>query len=225
MGLSSNALFAQKKWFTVYADSASLINDARMITTTFIMDIKNINPDLDYDIQTHINTTPYLIYYHNKTANLSLWDQLPLEFKDFFFKITDNAEEAKKTFGLFFNGFYLPHELGHGLQHLVEGTLEKSYTGEHFANKVSMLWWKKQGWENELKQCYELAKKILSKLPVPVIGDKTSEEYLKENYGKVVQDPFIYGFFQMNSIIDVYEDTTLPDFDTFIRDYLDKKRI
>ena len=32
-------------------------------------------------------------------------------------QILDNTIDGKKVFGIFFNGFYLPHELGHALQY------------------------------------------------------------------------------------------------------------
>ena len=131
---------------------------------------------------------------------------------------------GKKVFGLFFNGFYLPHELGHGLQHKVESSLSASYKNEYFANTIAYLWFKKQGRKKELKNCYNYAKKIWTKLPNPVPTGMTIEEYFLKNYEKASEDPYTYGYMQFKQFIEIYEDETLPGFNAFVEKYLQKNK-
>lgn len=62
---------------------------------------------------------------------------------NFMLKLLVVKRKAKKFFGLFFNGFYLPHELGHAYEFVLKGETIGFYEGEYFANTVAMLWWKK----------------------------------------------------------------------------------
>lgn len=101
-----------------------------------------------------------------------------------------------------------------------KGNIKGSYQEEYFANQVGILWWKKQGRVKELKECYEFAKRVWAKLPNPVPSGSTIEEYFTANYQKATEDPYVYGYMQFKQFIQVYEDKTLPDFDTFIKSYL-----
>jgi hypothetical protein len=213
----SNTTIAQKKWFTLYKDSTALVKDANKVSNQFTKDLKKTTPNLTFNVKTILHTTPYLIYFEKDTANLPLWEQVIPEQKAFFYDIAGSEEEGKKIFGQFFNGFYLPHELGHAYEHLIKGKIEGSYQSEYFANTVAILWWKKQGRNNDLKRCYEYAKKMWKKLPNPVPSDTTIEEYFRINYEKASQDPYVYGYMQFKQFIQIYEDRSLPDFDSFIK--------
>jgi hypothetical protein len=208
---------AQKKWFTTYSDSIKLVKDAQIITKSFTNDIKKNKPDLTFNIKTVLHTTPYLIYFYKDAANIPLWQQVIPEQKKFFAEIAGNEEEGKRFFGLFFNGFYLPHELGHAYEFVLKGETIGSYEGEYFANTVAMLWWKKHHRTKELKQCYEAAKKMWAKLPNPVPAGTTIEAYFSKNYEEASANPYIYGYMQFKQFIEIYEDQNLPDFDTFIK--------
>lgn len=208
---------AQKDWFSTYSDSIKLVKDAQIITKSFTNDIKKNKPDLTFNIKTVLHTTPYLIYFYKDAANIPLWQQVITEQKKFFAEIAGNEEEGKRFFGLFFNGFYLPHELGHAYEFVLKGETIGSYEGEYFANTVAMLWWKKHHRTKELKQCYEAAKKMWAKLPNPVPAGTTIEEYFSKNYEEASANPYIYGYMQFKQFIEIYEDQNLPDFDTFIK--------
>lgn len=224
LAIISNLTFAQKKWFTLYTDSIELVKDGNEVSMLFINDIKKIKPNIQFDVKTILHTTPYLIYYDEKakekTANLPLWEQVIPEQKHFFYDVTGSKTDGKKVFGLFFNGFYLPHELGHAVQAITRGTLVGSYKNEYFANTVAILWWKKHGRKKELKSCYEYAKLMWAKLPNPVPAGMTIEEFFLKNYEKASQDPYTYGYMQFKQFIQIYEDKNLPRFDSFIESYL-----
>lgn len=215
--LSIQIGIAQKNWFKTYTDSIALVKDAQMITKSFTKDIKKVNKNLKYDIKTVLHTTPYLIYFYKDAANIPLWEQVIPEQKQFFYEIAGSEVEGKKFFGLFFNGFYLPHELGHAYEYVLKGETLGSYKGEYFANTVAILWWKKHNRNKELQQCYEAAKKMFLKLPNPVPKGSTIEEYFSKNYEEASANPYVYGYMQFKQFIEIYEDKNLPDFDTFIK--------
>jgi hypothetical protein len=160
-------MLAQKGWFTLYQDSTMLVKDAEKITTAFKNDIKRLSPATKFEIKAVLKTTPYLIYYDERdlTANLPIWDQVIPEQKSFFYEVAGGEAEGKEIFGLFFNGFYLPHELAHAFQDATSKTeVALSYQNEYLANTMAILWWRKQLKEGDLQKCYEYAKKIAAKL-------------------------------------------------------------
>lgn len=219
-----NLLIAQNQWFQTYSDSVALVKDANAISNKFIGDIKAIKPDFQWNGKTILDTSPVLIYYGlDKNIHLPLWKQLPPELKGFFSNMTGSDDDGKRMFGLFFNGFYLPHELGHAFQDIVDGKLEISYKGEYLANTISMLWLRKHGYEKELWLCYELAKSVVTKLPNPVPEVTSIEAFFTENYEKTNEDPSVYAYMQFKQFVQLYEDETLLNFDTFIAHYLNNR--
>lgn len=200
-----------------------MVRDANEIATRFVKDVNRIDPDIRFNWKIVLNTTPALIYYENKTVNLPLWSQLMPELQGFFFDVSGSESDGKKVFGLFFNGFYLPHELGHGLQDTKEGQLAPSYSNEYFANTVAILWLRKQGREKELKECYDYATKMIGRLSNPVPKGMSMEQFFSDNYIKAIQDPNTYGFMQFTQFMEIFNDKDLPDFDRFIRNYLKGK--
>ena len=218
---SANLLIAQNQIFKTYQDKVALQKDAENLIELFTNDLKKIEPTISFDIKTRINTTPYLIYYDGKNeVSLPYWGEVIPPLKQFLTQVSGSEEKGKEVFGLFFNGFYIPHELGHALQEKTEGGIENGYESEYFANTIAILWWRKQGKENDLKKCYEYTKEILKKLPNPVPEGKTKEQYFSENYRVATQDPNVYGWMQFSQFVNIYEDQTLPDFDTFVSDYI-----
>jgi len=220
------SLFAQKTWFSVYTDSIQFVKDAKTLTERFQNDIYTLVGNEKFVITPILNTTPYLIYYDSrfKSANLPLWDQVIPQQKEFFYEVAGSEREGKIAFGLFFNGFYLPHELGHALQDFANNNItDVSYANEYFANTVAILWWRKQNRTEELKACYEYAKKMWSKLPNPVPKNESEEEYFTKNYEKASQNPYTYGYMQFKQFIQIYEDKSLPNFETFLKTFLIKK--
>lgn len=222
---STYQIFAQKKWFSLYQDSIQLTKDAEKITTNFENDIKKISPTTKFSIKAVLNTTPYLIYYDNIniTANLPIWKQVIPQVKNFFYEVAGSEDEGRKAFGLFFNGFYLPHELGHAFQDATnDSAVDLSYQNEYLANTIAILWWKKHKRNKELKLCYEYAKKMWAKLPNPVPKNMSEDEYFTKNYIEASSNPYTYGYMQFKQFIQIYEDKNLPKFDIYIKKYLGK---
>lgn len=227
LSMLGSSVFAQKDWFTVYTDSLALVKDANLVASQFIADAVKAQPSIKFDVKAILNTTPYLIYYEDngkvKTVNLPLWSQVIQEQKAFFYEVAGSEADGKKVFGLFFNGFYVPHELGHAMQEIKDISQSSvSYKNEYFANMVAIMWWKKQQKTAELQQCYEYAKKMFAKLPNPVTDGSSVEAFFTKNYEEASQNPYTYGYMQFKQFIEIYETKNLPDFDTFVSSYLKK---
>ncbi|MFT3902175.1 MAG: hypothetical protein QM727_03340 [Niabella sp.] len=223
-----SAVFAQHKWFSLYIDSTRLVNDANEIGSLFIADINKIKPGINFHPPIILHTTPWLIYYDGK-VNLPLWEQVIPELKSFTYNVSGGEKNGKKLFGLFFNGFYLPHELGHGFQDKTgKNGLSGSYDNEYFANTVATLWWRKHNKQKELKQCYRLVKKVLKHYSNPVPPGVDIRKYYTDNYQKILADKEnfaqVYGYMQFMQFIKIYEDKSLPGFDDFIKNFLNKQQ-
>lgn len=222
----ANTVLAQDKWFKTYSDSVVLMKDANNIAKQFTKDIKKIKPDSKLNVQLILNTTPTLIYIERDTIHLPLWDQVIPEIKQYLTQLSGSQENAKEVFGLYFNGFYLPHELAHGFQFTIQKRHDlNEYNMEYFANTVSILWWRKQKREADLKRCYECAKKIMKEYPNPFPKGVNEKIYFSEKYDEIQKDmelfARIYPYIQFNQFIEIYEDKSLQDFNTFIKNHID----
>ena len=146
LGISANA---QNKWFETYTDSTLLTRDANEIIQQFALKIGQLNPDIKLnDIKAIKNTTPYLIFINNSvTVNLPFWEEMIPQQKEFFTEMGGGISEGKEIFGLFFNGFYLVHELGHSFFTNTGKEYDNAYDGEYDANIVGILYWKIAGEE------------------------------------------------------------------------------
>lgn len=216
---------AQKNWFTTYKDSVALLKDASQISNQFIITANKIFPNSNFKPKVILNTTPYLIYYDAElnTVNLPFWDKVLPELKQFTVEVTGSEEEGKKMFGLFFNGFYLTHELAHALQYaLLPEESQVSYANEFLANQITMMYWKKIGKQKELKQCYVFAKKMFAKLPNPIPEGQTKEVFFTKNYIEATKNPFVYAYMQFGQFIEIYESKTVLSYDDFLKSKLQK---
>ncbi|HYF67796.1 MAG TPA: hypothetical protein VD884_06665 [Ohtaekwangia sp.] len=216
--------FAQQKFFRMYTDSTALIHDANYIVADFTKKVNAISPVFTSRPTAILNTKPFLIFYSSKsnTVNLPIWRQVIPEQKKFFQSLAGNEQNGQEIFGLFFNGFYLPHELGHALQKAANKSEGNLYQNEYFANIVAVLYWREVKRTNELHQCYEYANQIVRQLPNPVPEGEDPIKYFNEHYEELGADPYKYGYFQFAQFKKIYEDKSLKSFDEFINAYLIK---
>ena len=223
--LLSFSAFPQKKFFRVYNDSAILVQDANGIVADFSANLNAISPVFTTQPNAIVNTKPFLIFYSPKSnqVNLPMWSQVIPQQKEFFYKLGGNEKKGKEIFGLFFNGFYLPHELGHAIQTAANKRESNLYQNEYFGNTVAILYWRKAKRTKELRQCYKYAKQMVSQLANPVPEGEDPVRYFNEHYQELGADPYKYGFYQFAQFVKIYEDKTLKSFDEFIREFLDRK--
>ncbi|MBS1759891.1 MAG: hypothetical protein JST23_07170 [Bacteroidetes bacterium] len=211
---------AQNHWFQTYNDSVKLKQDAEKIVTQFRQETKIANASIKLDDWKVVkNTTPYLIYILNKTVNLPFWKEVIPQQKDFFYEVSGGKKQGKEVFGLFFNGFYLVHELGHGLAEGAGKKIDNAYDSEYDANTIAILYWRSSGNKKQLAKCYTYAKKILKHLKNPVPDKENFKEYMTKHYEELSKDPYKYGYIQFSQFVEIYENKALPDFETFIKNY------
>ena len=216
--------YSQKKFFHLYLDSALLVQDANYIVADFSVNLNAISPVFSSHPKAILNTKPFLIFYSPKSnqVNLPIWDQVIPQQKDFFYKLGGNEKKGKEIFGLFFNGFYLPHELGHAIQNAANKRESNLYQNEYFANTIAILYWRKVKRTKELRKCYKYAKQMVRKLPNPAPPGENAIKYFNEHYQELGADPYKYGFYQFAQFVEIYENKTLKGFDEFISIFLAK---
>lgn len=218
--------FAQtNKWFSVYNDSTTLVTDANHLIQQIGTRIHKINSNSDVGKNVAIkNTKPSLIFinYNNKTVNLPFWQEVIAPQKKFFTEVAGGENEGKEVFGLFFNGFYLAHELGHSFFANADKKFDNSYDSEYEANLFAILYWKTAGEGSNLKRCYEYAQKMLKTLKNPVPENENYKKYITENYGKLASNPYKYGYIQFSQFVEIYENKNLTSFDTYVKSFQKK---
>lgn len=213
---------AQSNWFKLYTDSAVLINDATTIRNAFL---KKVNQPLPAAPTVILNTTPYLIFFFSKdsTVNIPIWSQVITQQQKFFNELAGSEEEGKKMFGLFFNGFYLTHELGHYLCSAAKTFGKDAYNEEYKANTVAMLYWLETKQEKQLDQCYAYAKKAMTKLTNPIPAGENTRDYFTKHYEEMTSDPYKYGYMQFAQFIEIYESKkSLPSFNQYVASIIKK---
>lgn len=213
---------AQQKWFSIYTDSAALVSDAGKIVQQMTAAILKADPSARLNKTRPIkNTTPYLIFIdlNSGEVNLPLWTEVIVPQKKFFAEVAGGEKEGEQVFGLFFNGFYLTHELGHAFAHSNGKQFGNAYDSEYDANRIAILYWRAAGETAQLEQCYAYAKKMLQSLQNPIPEKEDAKKYLTAHYDEMSSDPYKYGYIQFSQFVEIYEDRTLPDFGTYIRNY------
>ena len=210
------------KWFSTYSDSTALVTDANKLIRQMAERIYTNNSNIDLGRNFAIkNTTPNLIFINNKqnTVNLPFWTEVIAPQKSFFAEVAGGENEGREVFGLFFNGFYLAHELGHSFFTTAGKKFDNAYDSEYEANTLAILYWRANGESENLKRCYNYAQKMLKTLKNPVPENEDYKKYITKNYGKLASDPYKYGYIQFSQFVEIYENSKLPDFDTYIKNY------
>lgn len=181
--------------------------------------IQSANPEIKMPENVAVkNTTPYLIYIDSTTVNLPMWEEVIPPQKKFFEEIAVNGN-GKEVFGLFFNGFYIAHELGHSISASTGKKFDNAFDSEYDANIIAILYWRATEQNKNLAKCYSYAKQMLKALKNPVPENENPKEYMTQHYSKLASDPYQYGYIQFSQFVEIYEDKSLPDFDTYIKNY------
>lgn len=212
---------AQNKWFSLYSDSVALTADANTIINEMTSQVRVANPSIRLSRNKAIkNTTPYLIFIDldSFTVNLPFWAEVIPEQKKFFAEVAGGEKEGKEVFGLFFNGFYLAHELGHSFSFGSGKKFDSYYDSEYDANIIAILFWR-QTEKAKLERCYMYAKKMLQLLKNPVPANEDYKKYVTKHYDELSSDPYKYGYIQFSQFVEIYDNKALPDFHTFIKSY------
>lgn len=143
---------AQTKWFTTYNDSTDLVTDANKLVQQLASRLAKVNPKINLHQNIAIkNTKPYLIFIKNDTVSLPFWTEVIPQQQKFFAEVAGGENEGKEVFGLFFNGFYLAHELGHSFFSQAGKKYANSYDSEYDANTFAILYWQTADFDTYIK--------------------------------------------------------------------------
>ena len=134
---------------------------------------------------------------------------------------TGHSVIAFGLFGLFFNGFYIIHELGHGTDAYLTKKANRKYLdfyeGEYLANQVAIAYWQEAGYEKELQKCYQYALKFTKQLPNPVPKGEDPLKFFNTNYDELSKDPFKYGYYQFKQFVEIYENRKTLHLDDLLK--------
>lgn len=61
---------------------------------------------------------------------------------------------------------------------------------------------------------------MVRQLADPVPSGEDPVKFFNEHYQELGADPYKYGYFQFSQFVQIYENKSLNDFDTFIREFL-----
>ena len=218
----NQSLDAQQRLFTTYTVSSALVSDAEWVIRDFVNRVNDISPVISSKPVAILNTRPYLIFYSPKSnqVNLPIWHQVIEPQKEFFNQLAGSEQKGKEVFGLFFNGFYLAHELGHALKNAIKISDTSLYANEYSANVIAILYWKEVQRTEDLKRCYQYAKKFLAQLKNPVPDGEDPVAFFNTHYNELGADPYKYAYFQFNQFVQIYEGESTGNFRDYIKSYL-----
>lgn len=217
---------AQNTYFTIYTDSLQLKKDNNTLIEDFEKRVQQINPKISFrGMETKILSGAPVGSYLAKPNKIFLpyWPTMPEMFKNFGEGLTGSKQGGDQLAGLFYYGYFLPHEIAHGLQFNAQKRHDNEYDNEYEANVLALLYWRKIGKTTELEACYKMAKAILKKMTNPIPEKEDTKEYFTAHYDEFVQDPNKYGYIMFHQIVTAFEDKSLPDFDKYIAKILQRK--
>jgi len=215
--------FSQNGLFHRYTDSTLLVRDANVVRLKYQIRIAQKLGNILPKAKAILNTSPYLVYWDHElsTINLPLWSQVIEPQKAFFTELNKSKSKGEEMFGLFFNGFYIIHELGHGTDfYLTKKANRKNldfYEGEYLANQIAIAYWQEAGYEKELQKCYQYALKFTKQLPNPVPKGEDPLKFFNTNYDELSKDPFKYGYYQFKQFVEIYENRKTLHLDDLLK--------
>lgn len=216
-----NYSFSQNQWFEIYNDSTQLVIDYNLLMNDFENQVKQIDSSVNLNgLQFKIVNEGGFYNPNDHTVYLNLYQTTPQWVVDFSTEIAGGKQQGEALSGLFFFGFFMPHEIAHGLQFSLNKQKADEYHNEFEANQIAMAYWKKVGKEKELEKCYKVAKKALLKLKNPIPAGEDEKKYFTKFYLEFVKDPYKYGYIQFQQIVTIYEDKSQPDFDSLIKNII-----
>lgn len=221
--LPSLAANGQSALFRLYTDSLSLVADAAKVVTDFNRRVNALRPGLEMKTGFAVHTTEALVYYAPKADKVvaSLYHQLPEQSRLFFETYSQSEDEARELFAYFFNGFFIPHELGHALvaRHNLHDP-KQMYWEELEANQIAMNYWHSLGKTDELAKCYAFARGFLAQVPDPVPEGEDRISWFNANYWELGKQPEKYGYFQFGQFVELYEDHDRIPIDEYLELYI-----
>lgn len=208
----------QSSFIKHYETKEALESDANKIIKDFEHFIKESGYNLPAIPQIKIQTEPSLIKLDraNNTIIVPYWGDLANDQIEIF--KSWRGENAEEFFILMFNWFFIPHELGHYINPMIHDL--NPYQCELEANEVAITFLKSNSANLEkLDFVKQSLKEILLILPKIDFVNMTEAEYFNANYKNLGSNPNVYGYFQLEFILDILNNPR----DINIKMYFDKE--
>lgn len=217
---------AQNKYFEIYTDSAALKNQNDEMILDIETRIKLVQPSFSFkELTTEIPNRFMPGQYRSKPNKIyhNTWQIGGPPMEAFLNEVSGSTANGKVLAGIFFYGFFLPHEIGHAFQYHTNSTPTNDFDAEYQASELAVSYWRSKGKQKELEQCYEMAKNVLKKLKNPIPENVDEKKYLTEHYNELLQDPYKYGYIQFSQIVKILEDQSLPNFEAYVKKHVQPK--
>ncbi len=159
--------------------------------------------------------------YGGKTVHTAQFADLPAPMQDLWKQwssYTTDEPDGKALFDDMFHRFFFVHELGHWMASQVIAGLpagevsvvakneaNNKWEREIAANRIATAWYR----ENDPQYLAKLVadfRRIQSHLPDPVPAGVDKKTYFTDNYEKLGVDPLAYGWYQLQMVIQVYDE-------------------
>ncbi len=131
------------------------------------------------------------------------------------YKMLFGEDDIQYKFDLYFHWYNIVHELGHCVVDAQEINMSKVQE-EMFVNEFAVAYWKHIGVEARLKELEYILKGIIAHIDSPVPSDMSFVEYYESIWGtEVLNNVMLYGYFQLNSVLEALKNN--KDFKSVLR--------
>lgn len=173
--------------------------------------------------QVNINSTPMLSYFDvdADTVHEARFTELPDPVKAVFDRwagYTSDEPSGNALFDDMFYRFFFVHEMGHwatfqmldhrhdpAAQSAARNVIANHWQAELECNRISVAWWREKDPVYLAKLVGDF-RKIVAALPSPVPPGQDMQTYFAANYEKLGQDPNVYGWFLLQSVVLAYDE-------------------
>ncbi len=168
-----------------------------------------------------INTAPQLSYIDKDAIHEGRYADLPPSVKAIFDNwaaFTRDQPSGNTLFDDMFYRFFFVHELGHwtieqmldhrsdaGKAAVVDNVIHNHWQAELECNRISVAWWREHD-PAYLTKIVADFRKIQAGLPNPVPPGQDMQAFFAANYQKLGNDPQVYGWFLLQSVIRAYDE-------------------
>jgi hypothetical protein len=158
--------------------------------------------------------------YADKTVHETQLADLPPPMQDLWKQwasYTKDQPDGKALFDDMFHRFFFVHELGHWMSAQVIAGLPDSemtivakneasnkWAREITANRIATAWYREHD-PQYLAKLVDDFRQIQAHLPNPVPAGIDKKAYFTDNYQKLGIDPLAYGWYQLQMVIEVYD--------------------
>ncbi len=161
-----------------------------------------------------------LFTYGDGTVHEAQFTDLPPQMQDLWKQwasYTSDQPDGKALFDDMFHRFFFVHEMGHWMASQVIAGLPGSemsivakneasnkWAREIAANRIATAWYREHDPQYLAKLVADF-RTIQSRLPDPVPAGIDKKTYFTDNYQKLGIDPLAYGWYQLQMVIEVYD--------------------